>query len=207
MISASEWREFLKWEFQTAGRAPLLWFSSANALGTAADTAYGRYTHCRRTWESSFPSQSPDGLPIASGRALTPDEVNSLGDAGQGGVALMLLGFAIENICKAILVGRNSSLVDGDAGLNESLQTHDLKELATKCGQPLDTDEAQVLELLSEFSIWAGRYPIPLRAVPRDPARPGQGYWVRQRMGPIPAIWEKARPILDSLVSIAAQEG
>lgn len=206
MMSPEEWRDFLKWEYQTAGRANLLWFSSANALARGADSAYAGYTHCTEIWDSSYTRDNPNGPPISTGRILTPGELDSLQDGGQGGVALMLLGYAIENMCKCILIERDPSLVDGEFGLARSLRTHDLVGLTKRCGCDLDQEALRALDLLTEFSIWAGKYPIPLFAVPRDSRQPSPGYWVRQRMGPVRAIWEAARPVLSDLSSIAVDQ-
>ncbi len=206
MIEPTDLRDIFKWEYELVGRAPLMWFSTANALARAADTSYERFQKCRAIWESSFRRETHDGPLIPVGRPLTKEQREYLRDGGHGGVALMLLGFAIENVAKCILIARNPSLIDREGGLDEQLRTHDLVDLACSCRCPLNTDQTRALSVLTEYAVWAGRYPVPLRAVPRDQSRPGHGYWAKQRMGPITAIWKQARPVLGVLLDIAANE-
>lgn len=74
-------------------------------------------------------------------------------------VALMLAGFAIENILKAFLVANRNPL--NSKGRFE-FATHKLLKLATNAQLAVSSDEARLLERLEEFVAWAGRYPVPL---------------------------------------------
>lgn len=77
-----------------------------------------------------------------------------------GSTAMMLGGFAIENLLKAIKVSQGSQVFD-DRGFF-TLKTHNVLELAVEAGVELDAAEEALLERLEQFVIWAGRYPIPL---------------------------------------------
>jgi len=74
-------------------------------------------------------------------------------------VALMLAGFAIENLMKGLLVrGQTPLSEDGKF----QLRSHDLFKLSSDAGLSLSDAEARLLERVQEFLMWAGRYPIPL---------------------------------------------
>lgn len=79
----------------------------------------------------------------------------------------MLMGFAIENILKAIIVEKHAddhkSRGKHGGALSKMLQTSDLTVLFDKAG--LRTSGAPLLEILSRLSrsiAWEGRYPAPL---------------------------------------------
>lgn len=80
--------------------------------------------------------------------------------------ALMLSGFAIENMFKAIYVSQHPAF---DRAGKFVVVTHDLISLADEVGLPLTIDERTLLECLEQFVTWAGRYPMPLYA---DDMRP-----------------------------------
>ena len=81
---------------------------------------------------------------------------------GMHRVYLLLAAIAIENLLKAMLVGRakwpDSQMTQK---LPDDLHSHMLLELATKVALPLDDHEVDLLERLTEFGIWLGRYPAP----------------------------------------------
>jgi hypothetical protein len=112
----------------------------------------------------------------------------------------MLLAFAVENEAKGFLVAKAPHLVDGQSGLDKSLRTHDVRALVDQCGIKVSELEAEVLDRLTEFAKWGGRYPIPLRALG---ATPVVGAWVKQRMGPDYVAWESGRALFDRMVATA----
>ena len=76
-------------------------------------------------------------------------------------VRAMLLGYAIECGLKALWVRKGNKLVrdgryQGVTGAND----HDLPQLAQAVGFVPTTAEAEVLRRLSQFSRFAGRYPV-----------------------------------------------
>lgn len=73
--------------------------------------------------------------------------------------AMMLGGFAIENMLKAIYVSRYSAF---DSSGNLTIVKHDLLTLADALEISLTKDERMLLERLTQFITWAGRYPVPL---------------------------------------------
>ena len=64
----------------------------------------------------------------------------------------MLCGMSLELLFKAIVVAK-----DGEPDKN----SHDLPALAKSAGVPVTDKQAGLLKLLSQYVIWAGRYPVP----------------------------------------------
>ncbi|MFH0877959.1 MAG: hypothetical protein V1863_07040 [Candidatus Omnitrophota bacterium] len=84
------------------------------------------------------------------------------------GVYLMLIAFAFENFCKAIIVGRNRKEWERKTlkTIPDVLKNHKLRELVEKnIGMKLDISEQCLLERLSRYATWDARYPTPTAAV------------------------------------------
>jgi hypothetical protein len=69
---------------------------------------------------------------------------------------MLLTGFAIENLLKGILYGRDSS-----SKLARSKGGHGIVQMA-KGATTLSSDELNLLERLEIYLVWAGRYQLPM---------------------------------------------
>lgn len=67
---------------------------------------------------------------------------------------IMLFGMSLEALFKAHCVAQN---IDNPR-INKS---HQLTEVASIAGIKLDKSENKILDILSEYIIWDGRYPVP----------------------------------------------
>ena len=79
-------------------------------------------------------------------------------------VAFMLAGYALENVYKGIMFTKTPQDIRriGEIFKDPKCQGgHDLIWLAEQAGLTLSADEAKTLEILTEHSLWAGRYPCP----------------------------------------------
>jgi hypothetical protein len=74
-------------------------------------------------------------------------------------VCMMLSGLMLEDLFKAVLVSRNGAF---DAQGNFAHKTHDLLTLAELVGFKFSKEEAWLMERLTQFVQWLGKYPIPL---------------------------------------------
>ncbi len=79
-------------------------------------------------------------------------------------VALMLRGYAVENLLKGLWVQRSGEVAtSGKIEWNGSFRNHDLvgmaREIDLACGQSYEN----VLATLANAILFLGRYPIPLR--------------------------------------------
>jgi hypothetical protein len=86
-------------------------------------------------------------------------------------VNYMLMGMAIESLLKGHMLFRGIEPVDKKKGgiiqVNKVFKSHDLHVLAEKIAcpaLPISREELELLEKLSEFVKWVGRYPVPLNA-------------------------------------------
>ena len=187
--------DYLEWEFEMAGREPFTWHVQAQLLIRAAEQLYRRSVAARALEAQVYRRDPQTGLPINDGRPLRAEDVELLSDREQGRIALMLLAFAIENQCKAVLVSKQPQLISGNARLPGSLVTHDLGKLVGACGVAVTSTESAVLARLSEYT-WAGRYPVPTDAIRRKAQPPVQGAWIKNRLGPVDELWRIGREIL-----------
>jgi len=86
------------------------------------------------------------------------------------GCYLMIAGFVAENLLKAIVAKEASSqgTVDPTALLKD-IRTHNLLKLAAKVGIPVADSGSELLQRLTYFAIWAGRYPTPVAVADLKP--------------------------------------
>jgi hypothetical protein len=97
------------------------------------------------------------------------DELSAIGNRRGGHkVVLLLRGLAVENLLKALIIGRlpeaeRWALVKSGE-LTTSLTKHDLAGLARAADFPVTPEIAALLLRLQEAVVWSGRYPMPKRA-------------------------------------------
>ncbi len=96
-----------------------------------------------------FKSDTWDGIPtrkLMSSRSL-----------------FLLMGFALENLIKGILIFDNPELVN-KGELNKEIKSHNIKNLASKISDlELDNKSNELLKILSDAIPDWGRYPCPLK--------------------------------------------
>jgi hypothetical protein len=133
--------------FELMGQSPHKWLSSASQLKRAADLVAAEL----RKILSVYPG----------GQASYHDLVlfNSY---------MLLAGLSIENLTKGILIGRHPEAINSDRfdlkAMVSSQGGHDLVHLAKSVNIPYDATELSLLTRLAKFVVWAGRYPIHLKA-------------------------------------------
>jgi hypothetical protein len=79
-------------------------------------------------------------------------------------IFLLLSAYTFENLLKAIIVHRSAwpdSIVERN--IPHELKNHILLSLASSASISLTIEEQELLERLTEFAIWRGRYPVPTR--------------------------------------------
>lgn len=85
-------------------------------------------------------------------------------------ILLMLSSYAAENYLKARIVVVNGwSAANIGKELPRPLKSHDIAELARLAGVGLNAEEEDIVDRLSVYAVWAGRYPSPRN---RDELRP-----------------------------------
>lgn len=78
----------------------------------------------------------------------------------------LLMGFALENLSKALLLQNQKKLKEvfaKDGRLSWQKDGHDLLKLFNEAKVTTDETEKRYLELWQTCALWAGRYPLPLK--------------------------------------------
>ncbi|MGA2496354.1 MAG: hypothetical protein ABSH20_01350 [Tepidisphaeraceae bacterium] len=135
--------------FKRVLKDPTSWTSEADNLRDAADLVHEAYAADWKVVEQCLKrKRRGEGSGVLPGRL------------GLYKVAFLLLGLANENLLKAMLLGNNV-----DTGSDNEIKWpdngHDQRKLASNAGLGLTAEEDVLLGLLSEFVLWAGRYPLP----------------------------------------------
>ena len=194
----------LRWEFELISRQPLAWIQRAVALRRSSDVLFERYVRAVHVHQELFPVDESSGLPTPVNRPMTDEELVAFGERGLGPVACMLLGLAIENLAKALLVHRQPELVSGE-GIGESVGNHGIRSLLSTLKLDVDAHTEQALGYLSDLVLWAGKYPVPknpLKAV--EPAPDGRV--VYRPVGALPPIRDASLPVYRALADALKAE-
>lgn len=167
--------------YNAFGKSALLWLEQSRALHRAAVALMRK--------ESMWCG------------AMTP-EVNTP-------IALMLGGYAVETLLKMVIIGDYCDA----KGLTYEAQrakdflptTHNLQKLAEKAGLRTSKTDRELLTNISKYTVWAGRYPIPMESSGYDgPAvfdRVGSG----KRLAEHP-IWTGYVPLYEKLHKLSVRK-
>ncbi len=104
------------------------------------------------------------------------DLMNDRERAGESvaGVVLMLGGLTIENLLKG-LIAKQGQVPESQG--RPKFSEHKLNNLARDANVGLSADESILLQRLTEFVLWAGRYPAPQIPTPlRGHTLPNGGF-------------------------------
>ena len=78
--------------------------------------------------------------------------------------ASMLLAYGLENFFKGLWVAQNQNNIQNPDQLPSDIDGHTLSGLATKVNIDLNDKERRALQILTEYAVWRGRYPLPKRS-------------------------------------------
>jgi hypothetical protein len=131
--------------YEVTGQAPDAWLMEATFLKRAADLVRLELTKVFTAF--------PDGF---TAHRRPPFE-----DIALFNPYMLLSGLAFENLTKGIIVGRNPGVVTPE---KFKLKDHNLRKLAKQVTPTLSKNELDLLDRLTAFVEWAGRYPIHLYA-------------------------------------------
>jgi len=96
---------------------------------------------------------------------LSPEERSQTGDRNLDGVATLLYGLAMENILKAVLIKEGIAKISTDGSVNWNVNGADEHDLVTICRSSnlicLNAGQEKLMERMSAFVHWAGKYPTP----------------------------------------------
>jgi len=157
--------DWTRWFEESAD--PSHWFYTAETLRIAADRLWN-------DWRDAHAEILR--LVGADARAELPAEVWQRGRFGLP--ALLLSGYAIENVLKGIRITQwrksgCSPIAEGK--LDNYFKKHDLIGFANDAQIPLANAERQLLIRLEACVVWAGKYPIAKEAEPKELTQYGVG--------------------------------
>ncbi len=143
-----DWRRVYRANFVPKVLNRKHWFKKANQLVSAAEILV---PHVKRWWKSLEESRK--------GQRKAPHE------HAHHEIMLMLYGYAIENLCKGVIVGSISAKdrrrLREEGRLPKQLKTHNLLRLVKSTGLEVDLEDEDILRRMERSTLWEGRYPVP----------------------------------------------
>jgi hypothetical protein len=144
-------------DFDYFVRDPSRWLLKGQTLFIAANSL-------SRTWEEAF-----QRLDTIEGSLPATEVVKLIPELDLFQPAAMLAGFSLEVTIKAAIVRNNSHLIRPRMSQFEwtgirGTSAHDLVALKSKA--KIQFDDMELLDTLTKFSIWKGRYPSSMEGVP-----------------------------------------
>ena len=133
----------LEFKFEDAVLSPEKWFDKAEELKYAADILLDFEKNRTR-----FKREYRKNIIVDTNIYLTSQ-------------IIMLNGFAIENLLKALMCKRNKITID-EKGQVKGLD-HDVVSLAQTLEIDLEKNETVYLEKVFRHIVWEGKYPSPLK--------------------------------------------
>lgn len=182
-------------QFDTAARMPLAWLLTARQLWKAAEAAY-EIAHSAHEESVRSMLQEMENKQQLISRTLSNEESERVRDISLFYVYSMLIAFTIENLAKGILIAQHAELVMPSGAIAAPIKSHDLSKLCTNALGNISDEEKDVLDVLSDFAVWRGRYPIPLNWHEMKPRQTSTGVWIQPSQG---SVWEK-RILINSIL-------
>ena len=137
--------EFWSEQFEAKAGSPSSWALQARRLKRAADLVFGAYLCDLRKMEGG----------------CSPINLANLETVGP---ATLLYGLAFENLFKAVILMKESAVIEDGRLQKWPGSGHGLVGLANRAEIQLTTTQSDLLSRLTAFIEWGGRYPIPMSA-------------------------------------------
>lgn len=145
-----------------AAQNPVSWLISAERLRDAAEAIINAEVVKEVPYFRAHDEATQEALSIACTGSNEAGHAEIKNDPPNYPPAQLLYAHAIENVLKGLIVVNDPTVVNENK-FSARLKGHDLVRLAADAGETVHVEEQQVLEALSDLSIWAGRYPVALR--------------------------------------------
>jgi len=148
-----------KRQFDLSARETTTWVSQAAGLKRAADKLFDIYydASLRQINPLNYAKEGQN-----STRMLRGDELEDFLDSQLISEYFLLMGFAVENLLKGILLTRYPDILKSNGSLPNTIKTHDLVGLSHKCDLKIEEKEKSLLDKLKIYILWQGKYPVPL---------------------------------------------
>lgn len=157
---------------------PLMWKIAAIPLRRAADHLLEVARAARHREYARIGEDIRNAAEISGKRSMTNEEQADSWDGGLYTVSYMLFGLSIENLAKAILVGKGGVNVGQNGAIKGLPKHHDLSSLLEQAGCAPSTEQRKVLDRTARYVVWQARYPTPLKAGEALPKKGDGGEWI-----------------------------
>lgn len=156
--STSE-KDFRETQFEETANADLLWLFRADALKRAGDIIHPFYEQASGQFMELLRGGAGERASTTDPQSVADEQASLLRKMRLGEVWYLLLGLAIEDLAKGILVSKYGAL---DSNKRFKHRGHNLSLLVEQCGVDLTQEDRDVLESLKKYVAWKGRYPVSL---------------------------------------------
>lgn len=162
-------------EFENILRDPKRWKFLALKLKHAADRLYEHGFDAFYNWKK-YVNSDDENMILLEGDKVYDEEFLFTYDMEIIPIYYLLIGFAFENLLKAILIERTLKKEEKPiTKFPNLLKDHDLLNLCNKARINLENEEEVLLKDISDYIIWEGRYPIPLNKQEFTPKKRADG--------------------------------
>ncbi|MBI1882070.1 MAG: hypothetical protein HYR94_28175 [Chloroflexi bacterium] len=162
--------------FELGACLPVSWKSVSLDLKHAADRLYDLYHDATlRIIEQSL-EEIKEGEKTEDSRALEGKELEDFLDSQLISKYFLLMGYAIENLLKGILMIQHPEYFKPNAKITD-IRSHNLVNLCKRCKISLRQEEADLLNKLTRHIEWQGKYPIPLESDKMFPIKESNSTW------------------------------
>ena len=203
-------------QFEYGAKWPMTWQLKSVTLKRAADYLYEVYhdasqrrlqriqREMRQMVQSTKNALTAEN-DIGSGRYLEGQELQDEWDVMLVDVYRLLIGYAVENLLKAILMVTHPEYFM-ESGKMKHLNSHNLASLCKRCGIEISKEERDILDKLTRYIVWLGKYPVPLDSAKMLPQKREDGTWEDKRESfrgralqeELNAIWDKILKVLET---------
>jgi hypothetical protein len=194
--------------FDALVRTPESWQQSARQLKRGADLLYSASKAASRREVKRISRAFKNGDLGYITKPRTGRELIRMVDTELTSVYCMLIGLALENLTKGILIARHPNYLNAKGEFK--FNRHDLKSYFEECRIRLGPSDKDALLTLYEHVVWAGRYPTPLKPSKHRPRKASDGTWLWPGQGimddehdTIESLYERAWDLLEAEMTVA----
>jgi len=188
--------EYFIEQMRLGGNSPLGWLSNATMFRRSAGVIF-QLSRVGEALTLAFNDLEPPPPPgEIRTRILKGAELSASIDMGLWSVSIFLLAIGLENLLKARVAQSGISLVTEDGALDKQrFGSHNLKYLARLAKLNLPKEDMKIVDWLTAFLLWRGRYPIPTGHEQLEKLH-------NMQPGTLGELWEKSFTVYDRIASL-----
>ena len=162
-------------QYELGAKLPISWKVVSDNLKHAADILFDHYHDANKRIIQRMLNKSAHDKKQGP-RTLEGKELEDYRDSQMREVYFLLIGYAIENLLKGNQLVQHPEYFKPNKKMND-IKTHKLTELCKWCNISLIEEEIVLLNKLTRYVKWQGKYPIPLKSDEMFPMKKSDGTW------------------------------